>query len=89
MRHNSTNDIFLVDSLDGYDDHLDYLTSLFEELQLCCVEAANYTDVLDFMARALYVGIIDKQEQVPKPPTEVNKVFSLSFTGSTQDLTNC
>lgn len=89
MRHNSTNDIFLVDGLDGYDDHLDYLTSLFEELQLCCVEAANYTDVLDFMARALYVGIIDKQEQVPKPPSEVNKVFSLSFTGSTQDLTNC
>ncbi|KAK0215771.1 hypothetical protein IW262DRAFT_234872 [Armillaria fumosa] len=73
MRHNSTNDIFLVESLDGYDDHIDYLTHLFEELQLCCVEAANYQDVLEFMTSALYVGLIDRQQQAPNPPSEANK----------------
>ncbi|KAK0192201.1 hypothetical protein F5146DRAFT_493817 [Armillaria mellea] len=73
MRHNSTNDILLVNSLDGYDDHIDYLTSLFEELQLCCVEAANYQNVLEFMTSALYVGLIDKQLQAPNPSSEENK----------------
>ncbi|KAK0482248.1 hypothetical protein IW261DRAFT_1025507 [Armillaria novae-zelandiae] len=72
MRHNSTNDILLVDSLDGYDDHIDYLTCLFEELQLCCVEAANYQDVLEFTTSALYVGLIDRQQQAPNPPSEAN-----------------
>ncbi|PBK70756.1 hypothetical protein ARMSODRAFT_91582 [Armillaria solidipes] len=73
MRHHSTNDILLVDSLDGYDDHLDYLTSLFEELQLCCVEAANFNDVLDFTTSALYIGLIVRQQHDPNPPSEVNK----------------
>ncbi|KAK0204109.1 hypothetical protein DFS33DRAFT_1384366 [Desarmillaria ectypa] len=70
MRHYSTNDILLVDGLSGYDDHLDYLTRLFEEQQLCCVEAASFNDVLDLIGNALWFGLIIRQEPMPDPPLE-------------------
>ncbi|EAU81447.2 hypothetical protein CC1G_05277 [Coprinopsis cinerea okayama7 len=62
--------IAISQGLEGRDEDLDTLTSLFEELQMCSADVANpELDLLTFATMAQYFGVITEVPP-PPPPTE-------------------
>ncbi|KAJ7599202.1 hypothetical protein C8J56DRAFT_815578 [Mycena floridula] len=57
--------VFLTAGLDGQDDHIDPLLSLFESLQIVTVDAADpFEDIFSFSQRALFFAVISKKDPV-------------------------
>ncbi|KAG6876684.1 hypothetical protein C0993_001232 [Termitomyces sp. T159_Od127] len=71
--------LYLSKGLSGQDDRFDYLTRLFEELQLATVETCNpHLDMATFAEDAYYFAVIMKSKNL-KQEKELNDSPSLKY----------
>ncbi|KAL0576075.1 hypothetical protein V5O48_005903 [Marasmius crinis-equi] len=71
--------VVLKRGLEGQDDNLDGLTSLYEELQVASVEAAQEQDFLLFAEKAFYFAVIHKEPNWMQPAVHVENPREISY----------
>ncbi|KAF9266060.1 hypothetical protein L218DRAFT_1075073 [Marasmius fiardii PR-910] len=69
--------IHLKRGLEGQDENLDGLMSLYEDLQLASVEAAREDNLLDFVEKAFYFAVIHKVSRVISTPDYADDIIPL------------
>ncbi|KAL0958146.1 hypothetical protein HGRIS_000313 [Hohenbuehelia grisea] len=72
-----TEKVILQEGLIGMDGHIEKLTTLWEELQLCSVDVAHPSlDLLTFAETCFYLGVISlKPDPRAPPPGEASKKY--------------